>query len=372
MESNQTKQLENIVHVNGGDGIHSYARNSSLQRTVIKRVKPILEDTVKAFYTKSLYDKFAIVDMGCSSGPNALEAISIIINKIFTLSKEKGQTFPELLVFLNDLPGNDFNNIFKSLPQFYKKLKEQTGLDLGTCFISGMPGTFYGRLFPIETLDFVHSSCSLHWLSQVPEGIENNKGNIYISKTSPKNVFEAYLDQFQKDFSLFLCCRAKELKSKGQMILTLLGRSTSDPACNDCIQFWYLLAQSLLEISREGLIEEANVDSFNIPFYTPFSGEVTDIVGKEGSFKINNLKTFELNWDSNGNDENQDYAFDMKASGEFVACCVRAASESTLASHFGEAIIDELFLRYARNVGDHLSKEKTKYILLVISMSKKS
>ncbi|KAG8645517.1 hypothetical protein MANES_10G070900v8 [Manihot esculenta] len=340
MESNQTKQLENIVHVNGGDGIHSYARNSSLQRTVIKRVKPILEDTVKAFYTKSLYDKFAIVDMGCSSGPNALEAISIIINKIFTLSKEKGQTFPELLVFLNDLPG--------------------------------MPGTFYGRLFPIETLDFVHSSCSLHWLSQVPEGIENNKGNIYISKTSPKNVFEAYLDQFQKDFSLFLCCRAKELKSKGQMILTLLGRSTSDPACNDCIQFWYLLAQSLLEISREGLIEEANVDSFNIPFYTPFSGEVTDIVGKEGSFKINNLKTFELNWDSNGNDENQDYAFDMKASGEFVACCVRAASESTLASHFGEAIIDELFLRYARNVGDHLSKEKTKYILLVISMSKKS
>uniref|UniRef100_A0A2C9V470 Uncharacterized protein n=1 Tax=Manihot esculenta TaxID=3983 RepID=A0A2C9V470_MANES len=257
------------------------------KRTVIKRVKPILEDTVKAFYTKSLYDKFAIVDMGCSSGPNALEAISIIINKIFTLSKEKGQTFPELLVFLNDLPGNDFNNIFKSLPQFYKKLKEQTGLDLGTCFISGMPGTFYGRLFPIETLDFVHSSCSLHWLSQ-------------------------------------------------------------------------------------GLIEEANVDSFNIPFYTPFSGEVTDIVGKEGSFKINNLKTFELNWDSNGNDENQDYAFDMKASGEFVACCVRAASESTLASHFGEAIIDELFLRYARNVGDHLSKEKTKYILLVISMSKKS
>ncbi|OAY39144.1 hypothetical protein MANES_10G070800v8 [Manihot esculenta] len=332
----------------------------------------MLEETVKAFYAKSLSEKFSIADMGCSSGPNALEAMSVIINTIFTQCKEKGQTSPEHLVFLNDLPGNDFNNVFKSLPQFYEKLKKQTDLEMETCFISGMPGTFYGRLFPSETLDFVHASCSVHWLSQVLEGIENNKGNIYISKTSPKNVFEAYLDQFQKDFSLFLCCRAKELKSKGQMILTLLGRSTSDPACNDCIQFWYLLAQSLLEISREGLIEEANVDSFNMPYYTPFSGEVVDIIGKEGSFEINNLNNIRLNWDPNDNDENQNYAFNKNTSGKNVACHVRAASESVLVSHFGEAIIDELFLRYSRNVGEHLSQEKTKYNFVVISMTKKS
>ncbi|XP_057990577.1 probable jasmonic acid carboxyl methyltransferase 2 [Hevea brasiliensis] len=372
LESNQTKQVENIIHVNGGDGIHSYARNSSLQRLVLKRVRPILEDTVKAFYDKSLSQKFAIVDMGCSSGPNALQAISIMINSIFTLCKEKGHNSPELLVFLNDLPGNDFNSVFRSLPQFYEKLKEQKGLDLGTCFISGVPGTFYGRLFPSEALNFVHSSSSLHWLSQVPEGIENNKGNIYMSETSPKNVFEAYLDQFQRDFSLFLSCRAMELKANGQMILTLLGRSSFDPICNDCVQFWYLLTKSLLEMSREGLIEKDNVDSFNLPWYTPFSREVIEIIEMESSFEINNMKTFGMNWDPNDNDENQDYVFDKSTSGENVASCVRAALESLLASHFGEATIDELFSRYARNVGEYLSKEKTKYNFLVISMTKKS
>ncbi|KAJ9159666.1 hypothetical protein P3X46_025152 [Hevea brasiliensis] len=121
-----------------------------------------------------------------------------------------------------------------------------------------------------------------------------------------------------------------------------------------------------------GLIEKDNVDSFNLPWYTPFSREVIEIIEMESSFEINNMKTFGMNWDPNDNDENQDYVFDKSTSGENVASCVRAALESLLASHFGEATIDELFSRYARNVGEYLSKEKTKYNFLVISMTKKS
>ncbi|KAG6603956.1 Salicylate carboxymethyltransferase, partial [Cucurbita argyrosperma subsp. sororia] len=107
---------------------------------------------------------------------------------------------------------NDFNSLFKSLPSFHQNLKTHIGNhDLGPCFFTGVPGSFYNRLFPRATLHFVHSSYSLHWLSQVPEGLESNKGNIFISDTSPKAVQEACHSQFQKDFSTFTKCRAEEL-----------------------------------------------------------------------------------------------------------------------------------------------------------------
>lgn len=51
-----------------------------------------------------------------------------------------------------------------------------------------------------------------------------NKGSIYLSKTSPDEVFKAYFDQFEQDFSLFLRSRSDELVSGGLMVLTTMGR----------------------------------------------------------------------------------------------------------------------------------------------------
>ena len=105
--------------------------------------------------------------MGCSSGPNTLSVISEIIDVIYAKCCDLGISTPELKISLNDLYSNDFNDIFGSLPALYKKLKEEKGVGFGQCFISGVPGSFYGRLFPSKSIHFVHSSSSLHWLSQV-------------------------------------------------------------------------------------------------------------------------------------------------------------------------------------------------------------
>lgn len=114
---------------------------------------------------KNMPESIGIADLGCSSGPNTLIVVSEIIDIIDETSRNLGISFPELKISLNDLPGNDFNDVFRSLPSFFDKVKEEKGAE--NCYIVGVPGSFYGRLFPKKSMHFVHSSSSLHWLSQV-------------------------------------------------------------------------------------------------------------------------------------------------------------------------------------------------------------
>ena len=91
-------------------------------------------------------------------------------------------------------------------------------------------------------------------LVQVPPGLDTalNKGKIYISKSSPECVFEAYSQQFQKDFSVFLKSRAEEIVSGGRMVLSFMGRRFSDPTTEEsCYLQWELLAQALMTFVLE-------------------------------------------------------------------------------------------------------------------------
>ncbi|RWR86391.1 SABATH methyltransferase 22 [Cinnamomum micranthum f. kanehirae] len=366
-----------VLHMVGGAGDTSYASNSSLQKIAISKARSMVEDSILNLYGTSIPESLNIADLGCSSGPNTLLVIKEIIDVTHERCSQLQRSMPELRLFLNDLPGNDFNTIFMSLPAFYDTLKEEKGLPLGTCFIAGVPGSFYGRLFPINFLDFVHSSYSVHWLSQVPQGLQSdmglplNKGNIYMAKSSPPAVFKAYLDQFQSDLSLFLNLRSEEMTCGGRMVLTLMGRKGEEPSSGDCCHLWELLAQALKGMVSQGVIKEAKLDSFDLPYYTPSVKELKAVIAMEGSFVLDQLQITEINWDTNDNDDSEYYFFDKKASGQNVAKCIRAVTESLLANHFGAEIIDELFEKYAENVGEHLAKEKTKHVNIIFSMTKK-
>lgn len=78
-----------------------------------------------------------------------------------------------------------------------------------------------------------------------------NKGKLYLSKTSPLRVLEAYLLQFQKDFSLFLKSRAEEMVSGGRMVLSFLGRTDIQPTTEQSCLQWELLAQALMSMASE-------------------------------------------------------------------------------------------------------------------------
>ncbi|XP_021892796.1 jasmonate O-methyltransferase-like [Carica papaya] len=201
----------------------------------------------------------------------------------------------------------------------------------------------------------------------VPAGLGSNevvnKGKLYISKSSPECVLEAYSVQFQKDFSTFLKSRSEELVHGGRMFLSFMGRRCSDPTTEESCYQWELLAQALMTMAGEDIIENEKIDSFNAPYYAPSFEELKLEIEKQGSFVIDEVKVLEVDWDGeNNNNEN----FILR--GERVANTIRAVVESMLESHFGNHILDELFERYAQLVGDYLSNNSTKYINFLLSL----
>lgn len=123
-------------------------------------------------------------------------------------------------------------------------------------------------------------------------------------------------------------------------------------------------------------MEEEKVDSFNAPYYAPCAEELKSVLQKDESFIMDRLEAFEIDWDGGG-DVVDDQAnivngFDhdqmVAISGKRVAKTIRAVVESMIEAHFGIEIMDDLFQRYTELVTNHLSKRRTKYINLVISL----
>lgn len=364
-------EVEQKFHMNKGAGETSYAENSRIQSQLISIAKPVIEEAITEILCTNWPESMGIADLGCSSGPNTLLAISVIIDVIYSKCCHLGRRPPELKISLNDLYTNDFNDIFDCLPAFYDKMKEEKGLDFGPCFISGVPGSFYGRLFPSKSMHFVYSSSSLHWLSQVPPGLDSigtgigiNKGKIYISKSSPQSVLDSYSLQFQKDLSVFLKSRSEEVVVGGRMVLSLMGRRSMDPTTEESCDHWDLLALALMSMVSEGVIPEEKVDTFNVPYYSPCAEEVKLEIEKDGSFMVDRLQVFEIDGADGGGDTH-DHTL---SSGQQVAKTIRAVAELMLESHFGRDIMDHLFQRYANIVDNHLSDTTTKYISLVVSI----
>ncbi|KAG0544924.1 hypothetical protein BDA96_02G318000 [Sorghum bicolor] len=229
------ENLEHSFHMAQGEGEHSYAKNSRAQEKVILQTMPVIENAIKEVYTTLVPRTMVIADLGCSSGPNTLLFISNVINIIAGQYNKPGDPV-ELQIFLNDLPG------------YTPPL----------CYISGLPKSYYSRLFPRQSVHLFHSSCCLHWLSQVPEELYARKGaflnedNIYITKTTPSCVVKCFQEQFHKDFSLFLKLRHKELIYGGEMVLTFCGRKDEDVYNGYLNKLFGLVARSLQSLVGKG------------------------------------------------------------------------------------------------------------------------
>ncbi|XP_004495805.1 probable caffeine synthase MTL2 [Cicer arietinum] len=366
--------MERLLRMKEGVGETSYAKNSLIPKKVIMKVKTLLDENLLKLMVskKTLNGCWKIADLGCSSGPNTLMAISNILNTIHKSSFKLNHKKLVFQIYLNDLFENDFNNIFKLLPDFHQSMQHETGENVGACFVNATPGSFYGRLFPNYSIDIFHSSYCVHWLSQAPIYSKKKtepliKGNIYITRVSPPSVYDVYLEHFERDFNNFLKSRYEELALDGVMVLTFIGREN-----NGEITSYEVLGMVLNQMVQEGLVEEAKLDLFNVPIYHPSIEEVKQVIKAEGSFTIKTLKTFKIGWDANLQEDINDYIVDSKTRGEFISKYHRAVFESLLIAQFGENIMDELFSRFSKLIIQFIELKSPDFTNIVLFMTKNS
>ncbi|KAD2805748.1 hypothetical protein E3N88_39125 [Mikania micrantha] len=322
---------------------------------VIMKTKGVIEQAISdhlchARNNVDFPETLVMADLGCSSGPNTLLVGSIVINAVANTSFEMGLKAPDIQINLNDLPTNDFNSVFVALQELQQCSTNGQFMDVHaqpTCYFTWVPGSYFGRLFPMKSLNFVHSSYSLQWLSQT-------------------------------DFLRFLRCRSEEMMGGRRMVLTLSGRTTDDARDEERYQLWRPLAMALQDMVFEGLVEEEKFDSFNIPSYTASPMEIMSLVKMEGSFILEHLEIFYVNWEAWKREEKKDNdASELKqltddhGFGHDVSKAVRAGIESLVANHFGEAILDDVFKRYGQNIIATGPKETQKRVSITISLTRK-
>ncbi|KAI3950367.1 hypothetical protein MKW98_003850 [Papaver atlanticum] len=348
--------------MNGGNGPNSYANNSFLQRFFVDRSKSMIDEAIANYLDIQICpssNTFRIADLGCSAGPNTFIAMQIIVEAIDRKYRESeglsGST-PEFHVYFNDHASNDFNTLFVTLPPEKPSLA------------AGVLGSFHTRLFPEGTLHVVHSLLSIQWLSQVPKEVLDidspayNKGRIHYANARHE-VFAAYSAQYAKDIEAFLHARAEEVVCGGLVVLIVPAIPDESPPSQLHTQSMFdILGSCLMDMAKTGIMEEAEVDSFNLPAYSTRSRELKNLVERNGCFNIERIVDILPQ-------ENK-----MRPSVQTLSDHFRAALEGVIKSHFGfeEHVLDHLFQHlYPQKIEDTFASlttymEKTTTLFVVL------
>jgi len=115
----------------------------------------MVENAVKEVYMAHHPKTMIIADLGCCAGSNTFLFISSVIDIIADQTKCTGDDPVEL-------------QFFRSIQTFKRSVAtNETTRVPPLYYISGLPETYYSRLFPCESVHLFHSEYCLHWRSKV-------------------------------------------------------------------------------------------------------------------------------------------------------------------------------------------------------------
>ncbi|KAH6559107.1 hypothetical protein KP509_1Z027700 [Ceratopteris richardii] len=336
-----------------------------------------------------------VADFGCSYGFNTLEHASLTFSSILQAAISRDiQRRIELQYIFSDLPQNDFNALFRSLNPLGPPLKNfrrnenccEESMEHVKFFAAGVPGSFYTRLLPEQSVHFSICVFAMHWLSQVPAKVMQrgskswNGGHAWIDGPNKAHVFEAYSQQFHEDAKTFLRCRLEELVKGGVMFLVAVSRKNIelgeqsnlfgvDDWTEDFDSCWQ-------DMADEGLVSEEERDMFNVPLFTFHPSELQSAVESfKGTLEVLKIELME-DCEKMHSDECKQLISDQEAFSRRQVGKIASLLMPLVVSHIGEARAQVLFRKFQVKASDRaktLQHEKIKglYMNVVVAILRK-
>jgi hypothetical protein len=158
-----------------------------------------------------------------------------------------------LLVVHNDLPSNDWSELFDLLNED----RSYHGVANGR--------SFYESCLPVNSLSIGYSSTSLHWLSRKPCNLSNHCASLF----AHGDELRSFRDQSRLDWSDFLEHRSRELITGGVLILLV-------PAVDDRGSNGFDLLREILYRCAQSLLTPSELLDYTFPIHARSFAECVD------------------------------------------------------------------------------------------------
>ncbi|KAJ9048938.1 hypothetical protein DSO57_1029697 [Entomophthora muscae] len=192
----------------------NYNQNSGFQAQANSSSFDILKTQAKIVSER--YGDFHLADLGCSHGRNSMECVKAAFDG-YTGNPSS------IRVYLNDLPTNDFGEVFKCLNDpvisyHHHPLARQSSI---STYVNGQD--FYTQCLPDDHVHLSFSYNCLHWLSTT---IPLSRALFASSERVTAEEAEVLAKSAHEHLLSFLTSRSKELKHGGRLVLVFVKGGT--------------------------------------------------------------------------------------------------------------------------------------------------
>ena len=237
-----------------------YNAHSEMQRAAMDVFLPWMEKAVADLPVPSDSNAaIGMLDLGSSEGGNAIHAMMRLIEAL------RSRTKAPLWIFFNDLPSNDFNQLFANL--FPGGVPTISG---GNIFPAAIGGTAFRRVAPPRSLHCVTTFNAIAFLDKRPPAelpnfiLPMDPGAPRTGVSVGDAAREPYRKQAALDLRRFYASRAEELAIGGKLLVEVFGR---DGAFSTSHGIYDVLSDALLDAVEDGRLPRKIYRDLIFPIY---------------------------------------------------------------------------------------------------------
>jgi SAM dependent carboxyl methyltransferase len=298
-----------------GEGF--YDVHSEYQRRVIELGDALIRDAAGSL-AAGPDGPVTIVDYGSGTGATSVRAVQTGIAQIRKSDRDR-----PIQVIHNDVPGNDFTQLFRNAAGDDGYLR--TGG--GPTYALAAAGSFFDQVIPDATADLAMCSNASHWLRRQPD-TRIPHGMYFCEAMGAER--EALADQAGEDWLSFLSARSRELKRGGRLIVQGIASDDSGERVS-ASRLLRVMWRAAEELADAGLLDRKTLEGYVFPVYCRSPPEAKRPIERDGDLEGElELITERLDEVSNPYWEAYERSGDADEYAKTYVEFVRAFAESTL------------------------------------------